>query len=359
MTTKWLVMNDLHLGVLRSGGTTPSSALALRQYVQDRYRGLLAPGTNVIVNGDFFDTYQVPMTDLLMAYMTTSEWLSTKGQELVLLPGNHDLSKNSANMSSFEVMARLLMAQYPDKVRYLAGGNWVDEGQGIYAISHVANQDLFELELAKVPEGTKTLLLHVNFDNVYAGQSDHSLNIDREQAKVLTKRGITLVLGHEHQHRTMMNDKVILVGNQTPSSVSDCLTHGEGQKDGKKYCLEIAGEDMELIPTWKFNDKVGGFAEADWQDLSGVPAEVGFVRVIGRATSAEAPSVIKAISKLRQSHKAYVITNGVQVEGVGSVDGIAESVEDIRSVNVLEMLMDQLDAEQAACVRKLLAEASQ
>lgn len=357
--TKWLVINDLHLGVMRSGGTTPSSAQALRQFVQDRYRELMRLGTNVVVNGDFFDTYQVPMTDLLIAYMTTAEWLTSTGQKLVLIPGNHDLSKNSANMSSFEVMARLLMAQFPDKVRYLPGSNWVDEADGIWAISHLANQELFDLALTKVPEGTKTLLLHVNFDNVFAGQSDHSLNIDREQAKALTKRGITLVLGHEHQHRTMMSDKVILVGNQIPTSVSDCLTHGEGQKDGKKYCLEINGEDMELFPTWSFNDKVGGFAEADWQDLGSVREGAGFVRVIGTATSAEAPSVIKAISKFRQSHKAFVVTNGVKVEGVGSVDGIADSIEDIRSVNVLDMLLATLDAEQAACVRKLLAEAAQ
>ena len=356
--TKWLVINDLHLGVVRSGGTTPSSAQALRQFVQDRYAALLKLGNNVIVNGDFFDTYQVPMTDLLGAYLTTAEWLTTSGQQLVLIPGNHDLSKNSANMSSFEVMARLLMAQYPDKVRYLAGDNWVDEDQGIYAISHVANQDLFDLALSLVPQGTKTLLLHVNFDNVYAGQSDHSLNIDRAQAKVLTQLGITLVLGHEHQHRTMMSDKVILVGNQIPSSVSDCLTHGEGQTDGQKYCLEIDGDDMELIPTWSFKDKVGGFVDADWQDLGSVAEGAGFVRVIGSATSAEAPSVIKAISKLRQSHKAYVITNGVKVEGVGSVDGIADSIEDIRSVNVIELLLSELDQEQQTCVRKLLSEAA-
>ena len=356
--TKWLVTNDLHIGVLRSGGTTPSSAQSLRQYALDKYRGLLELGTNVIVNGDFFDTYQVPMTDLLNAYITTSNWLNTVGETLVLIPGNHDLSKNSANMSSFEVMARLLVARFPDKVRYLPGDNWVDKEQGIWAISHVANQDLFELALSRVPDGTKTLLLHVNFDNVFAGQSDHSLNIDREQAKALTKRGITLVLGHEHQHRTMMSDKVILIGNQFPTSVSDCLSHGEGQKDGKKYCLVIDGEDMELIPTWSFNDAVGGFVDADWQDLTAVPEGAGFVRVTGSATSAEAPSVIKAISKLRQSHKAYVITNGVKVEGVGSVDGIADSIEDIRSVNVLEMLLATLDDAQQAAVRRLLAGAS-
>lgn len=356
MSKKLLVISDLHLGVQRSGGTTPASALALRQYTLDQYRSLLDLGTRVVVNGDFFDTYQVPMTDLLNAYIITSEWLTTKGEALYLIPGNHDLSKNSANMSSFEVMARLLSAQFPDKVRYLPGANWVDEEQGIWAISHVPNQDLFELALSQVPPGTRTLLLHCNFDNVFAGQSDHSLNLDREQAKVLTRRGITLVLGHEHQHRTMMNDKVILVGNQFPTSVSDCLTHGDGQKDGKKYCLEIAGDDMELIPTWSFTDKRGGFKDLDWQDLAAGPGNADFVRITGKATSAEAPSVIKAVSKFRQAHPCFVITNSVKVDGVGGTEDLADSIEDIRTVNVIQMLLDTLDAEQQACVRKLLQE---
>ena len=247
------------------------------------------------------------------------------------------------------------MAQFPGKVQYLRGGGWVRQECGLYAISHCPNQGLFDLELSRVPEDVKTILLHANFDNLYAGQSDYSLNLSREQAKVLVKRGVTVVMGHEHQGRTLMNDKVIIVGNPYPSSVSDCLTHGEGQKDGRKYALVIDGDDMELVPTWSFKDDVGGFREVDWRDLAKAPDGPLFIRVGGEATAAEAPSVIKAISKFRQTSKAFVITNGVKVEGVAGADELAASVEDIRSVDVLEMLIETLDAEQAACVRKLLA----
>lgn len=356
---KWTVINDLHIGVQRSGGTTGESADALRAYALERYGKLLYFGEHIIVNGDMFDTYQIPMMDLLTTYQTTVHWLSQdEARTIDLIPGNHDLSKNSANLSSFELMALLLQSRYPEQVRYLAGGNWVNEDDGVYAISHVMNQELFELELSRVPDDVNTLLLHCNWDNKFAGQSDHSLNIDREQAKVLTKRGITLVLGHEHQGRTMMNDKVIIVGNSFPSSVSDCLSHGEAQKDGRKYCLGINGENMELIPTWSPNDDEGGYAEVDWRDLANAPAGRKFIRVSGEATAAEAASVIKCISKLRQSSDAFVITNAVKVEGSGTDESFAESVEDIRAVNVIEMLIETLDTEQAACVRKLLKEAA-
>lgn len=354
---KYTILNDLHIGVQRSGGTTGESAEALRQYAIQRYRELLCFGRKIIVNGDMFDTYQIPMIDLLLTYEATAGWLDLSPDHTIdLIPGNHCLSKNSMNLSSFELMSRLLQARYPEQVRYLAGGNWISESAGIYAISHVANQELFELELSRVPEGVKTLLLHVNFDNKFAGQSDHSLNIDREQAKLLTKRGITLVLGHEHQGRTVMNDKVIITGNQYPTSVSDCLAHGDAQKDGRKYCLQIDGDDMELIPTWSTDESTGGYAEVDWRNLEAAPAGRKFIRVSGNATAAEAASVIKCISKLRQNSDAFVITNAVKVEGSGTDESFAESVEDIRGVDVLSMLIETLDTEQAACVRKLLKE---
>jgi DNA repair exonuclease SbcCD nuclease subunit len=347
--TKLLVLNDLHLGVQRMGGTTPASAEELRAYTQGMFHILLNRGTHVAINGDMFDTHQVPTSELLNAYLTVTEWLLRRGEKLHLIPGNHDLSKNSANLSSFELMARLLASQFPDKVSYLAGGNWVDRDQGIYAISHVPNQDQFDVQLGTVPEEVRVLLLHCNYDNAFAAQAEHSLNLSRDQAKVLTKRGITLVLGHEHQHRVMMNDKVIIVGNQFPTSVSDCLGSGD-----KKYALEIAGYDMELIPTWSASDKEG-FKQIDWDVLgTGDPVVAGFVRVTGVATAAQSADVIKAISKYRQASDHFVVTNAVKVEGVQDMDTLAESVEDIRSVNVIDLLLAELSAEQQVVVRKLL-----
>lgn len=358
---KLTVLNDLHLGVQRAGGTTPASAEALREFAQQNYTRLLAGRTHVAINGDMFDTYQVPTSDLLYAYISTAVWLRSGGERLHLIPGNHDLAKNSANLSSFELLARLLIAQFPTQVSYHAGGTWVDEGLGIYAISHVPNQDLFELELARVPEGTKYLLLHCNYDNKFAGAADHSLNLERSVAKELTRRGMTLILGHEHQHRTLMGDKVIIVGNQFPTSVSDCLAHGDAQKDGCKYLLEIDGDDMELVTTWNARASLedGTYREIDWQDLAATnPVDKGyklFIRVTGKATAEQGADVIKAISKFRQSTDHFVVTNAVKVESIDSPDDLAESVEDIRSVSVLDLLLEQLTEPERAVVRQLLS----
>ncbi|MCF8208503.1 MAG: hypothetical protein K9K38_03725, partial [Rhodoferax sp.] len=169
--------------------------------------------------------------------------------------------------------------------------------------------------------------------------------------------GLTLILGHEHQGRTILGDKVVVIGNQYPTSVSDCMAHGDGQKDGRKYCLEINGEDMELIPTWSANDKEGGYKELDWTNLAKGPGNADFVRIVGDATAEQGADVIKAISKFRQTHPCFVITNAVKVEGVGGEKELAQSVEDIRAVNVVDLLLAQLDPDQQAAVKKLLEQA--
>lgn len=353
-TKKYLIISDLHIGVNRTGGTTQTSAMAIREMAQAKLHTLLDLNKRVVVNGDLFDSYQIPLTDLLQTYMTLTEWLLDDAEGLWLIPGNHDLSKNSVNLSSFQLMASLLMARFPDKVHNLVGGDWIDEGEGLYAISHVMNQELFDLALSNIPDNAKTCLLHCNFDNVFAGQSDHSLNLDRATAKELTKRGLTLALGHEHQGRTLMHDKVVIPGNQFPTSVSDCMSHNGGQEDGYKYCLMLDGADMELIPTWSVKDEIGGFREIDWQDLG--TADVGkiFVRVTGDALAAQSADVIKAVSRFRQGCDALVVTNAVKIEGSAGTDEAAQSVEDIRSVDVMGLLMEMLDPAQQVAVRKLL-----
>lgn len=355
---KITVINDLHLGVQRSGGTTPESAAELRKFARESFQNLLLNAHDyVVINGDMFDTYSVPLADLLNAYEDTTEWLNERpNAQLVLIAGNHDLSKNSANIGSLQLLAFLLMDRYKGRVRLISGPDWVEESEGIYAISHVVNQEVFDLYLSRVPDNAKYLLLHCNFDNLFAGMSDHSLNIARATARDLTARGVTIILGHEHQCRTLLNDKVVIVGNQFPTSIADCLSVGDAQKDGMKYSLVIDGDDMELVPSWSANGAIGDFQEVDWRDIGNQPVEADFVRVSGKATSAEASEVIKVISKLRQRSGAFVITNAVKIDGVEGQDEIEASVEDIRAVNVIELLLQTLDPDQQAVVRKLLAE---
>jgi len=342
-----LIINDLHIGTSRVGGTTAESAIALRQYLCRKLAELLLLGDNVVVNGDFFDSPKVPLADFLNAYEILARWLDREHRTICLIPGNHCLSKSSMELSSFELLARVLQTRFPRQVRYLQGSGWVQEG--VFAISHMPNQTLFDAELVKVPDNAKYLLLHCNYDSVFACESDHSLNITRAQCKEIASRGTVLILGHEHQTRKPLGGKVFITGNQFPASVSDCLGNMA------KCCVEITPDRLHEIPTWSSTDKEGGFRQVDWRELDELSAaNMAFVRVTGNATMAEAAEVIKAISKYRQRSLAFVVANAVKVEQPEGVEDLTASVEEIKALSVLDLLMEQLDEKQRSTIQMLL-----
>lgn len=353
-----LIINDIHIGVKRVAGTTPESAARLRNYLLDAYEHLLSLHDNVLVNGDMFDTYNIPLSDLLKAYSISVEWLQRDNRrKLHLVPGNHCLSRSSIDLSSFEMMARLLVPLFPKQVVYLQGGGWVAESQGVYAISHVVNQAEFDLQLDRVPQEAKTLLLHCNYDSPFTEHADHSLNLSRERAKALVERGVQVVLGHEHHPRSFFGGKVLIPGNQFPSSVSDCVTP-EGRTIDTKHCVQIDNGNVTQVQTWSFSGD-HGFVAARWDELTGdllrmLEDFTGFIRISGEADPEDSAEALKRISKLRQKSPAFVVANAVRVRGTeGSALDLSESIEDVRKTDVVQMVIDTLLPEQAAVVRRI------
>lgn len=281
-----IVLNDLHLGVIRTAGTTPASALALRKFALDKLAAILSSAKeDVAILGDLFDTFSIPMQDLLDTYRILNKWLEG-GYKLYLIAGNHDLSKDSTKLSSFQFLAKLLEGP---NCTYLQGAGWLDESKGIYAISHCLNQDPLDMHLANVPK-CKYLLVHANYDNHFAVQSDHSLNISREQAEELPCEKI--VFAHEHHSRTALSGKVFVCGNQFPTSVSDCL-----DKDNK-YAHRLTATGIEKIETWNKSD----FIDMPWNALTDTSAK--FIRISGTAKPEEATAATEAVANLRRVSQA-------------------------------------------------------
>ena len=115
----------------------------------------------------------------------------------------------------------------------------------------------------------------------------------------------------------------------------------------------------EFITTWTPDDETGWFATVDWRELGEVAEDggPGFIRVEGNAETAEAADVIRAISAFRQRSNAFVVTNAVKVDKLEGLDEEASSIEDIRSVSVVDMLMENLDPKQREAVTKLFESA--
>ena len=333
------IVNDCHAGAQRASGTTPLTAWQLRQYLNEDLRRLVNEiDTDLCILGDLFDTGTVPMADILSVWETLRAWLA-KGLSLYLVRGNHDDSKNTTVLSSFQFLCRLLTAEFPGQVTEISSPTALAE-HGAYVVPHVANQDIYDEALASVP-ACQYLLVHANFNNGFAVESDHSLNMSLEQAAACKAKYI--IFAHEHQAKSALNGKVFVCGNQTPSSVSDCLGN-----DIKSLTL-LQGGAPERLQTWS---RLGNYAEQDWRSLTDSGEK--FIRVVGEATAAEAADVVSAIAKFRNKAKALVITNAVKVEGAADGEQIQVSLEQVKTFDVLGALLECLDEREQAVVNDLL-----
>jgi DNA repair exonuclease SbcCD nuclease subunit len=295
---------------------------------------------DLLINGDLFDGPDIPRSDLLEAVRMFSAWIERDVGDLFLANGNHDVDRNSTRLSSFQFFAQLLCGLYPERVAHITEGTYLDQHDA-YVLPHVPNQDLANLELAKVPP-CRALFVHMNYDNQFAVEMDHSLNLSKEVAEQLPVEYI--IFGHEHQARTELGGKVVIVGNQISSSISDCL--GPAQK----YRLELAPSGLKFHQTW---DAEGTFSQQDWRDLED---EGQFVRVTGTATAEEADKVVSALGRFRREAAALVITNAVKIEGVVDGEALQMSHEDVTSFNVMEALREYLGPVDAAEVDQIMKE---
>jgi hypothetical protein len=180
-----------------------------------------------------------------------------------------------------------------------------------------------------------------------AAQTDHSLNITKEQCAALEASGVKhLIFAHVHQQGTHPNG-VLIVGNQFPTSVSDCLNNTS------KRCLEIENGVIRERVTWE--DK-GSYFEVDWSRLDQIPEDAQFVRVKGEATDEQAAAVLEGISQLRKKHSAFVISNAVVVNGRSLDVSSLEAIEQVQAFDVTEFLFSNLSAEQRDYLRPMLKE---
>jgi len=349
-----LFTSDTHLGVNRSGGTSPLTYAMLLEYTHERFDGLLDIPTAdgcVLIGGDLLDGFLVSNAVLLRTFNSISARLASGVvKTLYISRGNHDTSKDSTKLSSFDLLGALLTDAYPEQVVVINEPtliSWGEGGEG-WVIPHAPNQDVHDLWLEEViAQPALFVFLHANYSNGFAAEADHSLNVTKEQCAALEAAGVRhIVFAHEHQQNTHPNG-VLIVGNPFPTSVSDCLNNTY------KRALQIDGGQISEVVTWQ--DK-GSYFEVDWAKLDLIPEEAQFVRVKGEATDEQAASVMEAISTLRKKHGAFVITNAVVVNGRALDVSALEAVEQVQQFDVTEFLFDNLTKAQADYLRSMLKE---
>ncbi len=309
------IINDCHLLAHRSTGTTPHTAQALIQWNLEQFERLLsyADGGDLLINGDLFDRAQpttcaVKHTDFShnisgQTYITyvLKQWCERNLQhKLLLSAGNHDLPRNDQLPSAFGTLCDTLKLICPNVIR-IDGYNY---HQSTYAVvPHYANQSLFETALNAALDLSSTyIFVHANYDNPFAQQTDHSLNISQEMAQRFAKRNKTLVFGHEHHAR--QQDNIHIIGNQIISSIADCLGNNL-----HKYYVQLKNGQLNYL---MFQDISQVYQDIPWTEdkLPNVP----FIRVSGQASSSQAVQVIHKLALWRKHSNAFIINNAVSIE---------------------------------------------
>ena len=315
------IINDVHAGAIRSAGTTPATQMELRQHVVRELAKLLPADGDLMLQGDLFDTNNVPLSDMLAVYELLDAWMrGTKGK-LYNVFGNHDASKTSNVLSSFQFLGRLLK-RYGERYIHIEEPTMTPWG---YVLPHMLNQEQFDIALAKVPQ-CDYLFVHCNFNNHFAAQSDQSLNISEVQA--LECKAKKIVFAHEHHPRD--SGKVLVPGNQIATSVSDWL-----QPTDKRFLSLRDDLTSFYTPAAKRGDE---FAEVGYADLAAYGGTAKFIRVVGAAKSEQTSTILTAINKFRRASDALVISNSVQIETDGEVIQFDEVLKSAESFSVMAAL---------------------
>ena len=337
-----LILNDEHLGVKRQSGTTPESRKSLEGFQFEQFEYITHAEEDVCILGDLFDKSKVSFDVVWRTYKILARFLAATEHTIYLVRGNHDASNISGEMCSLDFLAELLAEFYSDQLVYITEPyNLTPE---IKIIPHLQNQDIFDLAIEKSDEeGCHTLLVHCNYDNFFATEQDHSLNMSKEQVE----KFCTVIFGHEHTPRQIdLKETIVwILGCQTPTSIADCKNAEE--LTATVYDLETG--ELERVVVNTVSDI---YTEIDWHNLDQEQHGM-FVRVNGEATAEEAGKATQAVSKFRKDYDAFIVTNAIEIEGMTCECDIEEATEEISNLNITEMLFDNLKDWQVTSIKKI------
>lgn len=303
------ISTDHHLLVTRNDGTTPASRKRLQLAMETAARHIFVRASELVPNpvhvsgGDMFDKYTNDEVGL-------ARTMSIIAGFSYLLEGNHDVQNVKDSCSSLKFLTDIL-AQIPllpgqDSVTRLATQfgecgveNFTHEDIVMYAIPHVANQDLFEkaLDQAEAEAGSRclmqnqklVLLLHCNYDSPFTNET--SLNLTTERARDLLQKFAYVLIGHDHTPKQEFGGRLVVMGNTHPTcfgDISDKFFYWFENGELKKEQIYSAAEKYIELP-WT---QIGTAIENG--HLSGFD----FIRIVGKAMPADLLEISKGMKNL-------------------------------------------------------------
>lgn len=303
MHDKYALISDLHMGLSRTAGITEDS---LRQFEADKLtllRTFLGENKDkeIIIAGDLFDTSLVSLTTLITVLQATAD----HPEQIWILAGNHDISKNTTTMSSFDFLGQVVSLLMASNITLVTEPMLIEK-HNLIMIPHLSNQEIFDKALSDYSNKDHTLITHCNYDNFFALNKDHSLNLTSEQAQKFKQ----VISGHEHATRDAGN--VHMLGSFVPCNVKEAAT------PKRMHLFDAVTGKLEVVQNLG-QDNMDAYSELHYNDLQNPEVElaVGFIKIIGSTTAAEAPLILTQIADFRKKSAAYMIQNATVVEAIG------------------------------------------
>lgn len=223
---KIAVFTDPHLGLTRSAHTTTNSSARLKEALFKSARLTVLDAQEngadmIICEGDLFDSYSNP------------EWVIEQAASLMpdvdlVLAGNHDLRNRKDSVSSLQLLKNFFPTKIISNVWGETTPAYLDLGKSrLIFIPHVSTQDDFDTALAEAVTLAQSssrwsvLHLHCNIGREALGLADTTLNLTLAKAEQLLLTFHRIFVGHEHIPRSLLDGRLIVIGNTHPTGFAD------------------------------------------------------------------------------------------------------------------------------------------
>lgn len=326
------LIGDVHFGK-RFPYTTLKTAITFDQNRELLFNRLTL-NESVIQLGDLFDEFSVNDLTLVQGYQAANRCVS-------LLPGNHDLSKNTDKDSAL----LLLQKHFGCGVVNEMYGTVTQGMTEFFLLPHQHTQPLFEerlkflCDLIQKKESKarfNVLCLHCNFGAHTGPEADNYLS--PAMAKELLAAGFHLIVsGHEHNFRNPMPG-VVMLGSILP------MSFGEMEQ---KYVMDYDTQagTYDLTPSWS----TSGYCRVSWGELLAEECSTWnnyqFLEIVGDLEVDNAVKVNRQVSAILRS-----CDNIIAVKNNTVLHKQSHKIDEASKANWMDTLMaacatdDQRDA---------------
>lgn len=303
-----VIYSDPHIGKMLLSNTTPDSRKRLQRFILQSTCTIADKFEDVplFCGGDFFDKYQNPEEVLHDSF-----WMADKTRKI--LAGNHDVVNIRDKKGTLDILdsvfeRKIVPCRFGMSYYEVVADNLLFRGSpGIFMVPHHSTQALFEqaLESARAEAASYScpciLITHCNYDSEFV-KDDVTLNMSQRRAADLLSGFDTIYLGHEHNHRTDLDDRVVVIGSPHPTGFGDI---------SDKYIVVIDQQGPSLEPWWQ---KDRYYLEVDHSELlSKLTNDHQFVRITGSILPAELHELTSNIGKVWKNFNPFAVKSEVQI----------------------------------------------